>query len=62
VTALQLRRALTALGLSQSEGARRLGVEQSTMYRWCAGKQPVPGPVVAAVQAWRELAVLKTAS
>lgn len=52
MTPRQLRVALKTLRLSQSEAARRLGVQQSTMYRWLAGKRPVPGPVAAAVQCW----------
>lgn len=50
----ELRRALRELGLSQSEAARRLGVQQSTMYRWLAGERKIPGPVEAAVKCWLE--------
>ena len=47
-----LAAALTRLRLSQSEAARRLGVQQSTMYRWLAGERTIPGPVEAAVKCW----------
>lgn len=56
MTAAQLARALKRLELSQSEAARRLHVEQSTMFRWLAGHRAIPGPVEAAVAAWLELA------
>jgi transcriptional regulator with XRE-family HTH domain len=52
VTPRQLRAALKRLRLSQSEAARRLGVEQSTIYRWLAGERRIPGPVDAAVRCW----------
>lgn len=54
MTARQLKAALKRLNLSQSEAARRLGVEQSTMYRWLAGERGIPGPVKAAVKCWLE--------
>ena len=54
VTPRQLRAALKRLRLSQSEAARRLGVQQSTMYRWLAGERKIPGPVVAALKCWLE--------
>jgi transcriptional regulator with XRE-family HTH domain len=56
VTSRQLRAALKVLELSQSEAARRLGVRQSTMYRWLAGERKIPGPVVAAITCWLEVA------
>lgn len=55
MTPRQLRAALKHLRLSQSEAARRLGVQQSTMYRWLAGERKIPGPVIAAVNCWRKL-------
>lgn len=54
MTPRQLRIALKTLRLSQSEGARRLGVKQSTMYRWLAGARKIPGPVEAAIKCWLE--------
>jgi transcriptional regulator with XRE-family HTH domain len=49
MTAAQLRDALKSLGLSQSAGARLLGVDGRTMRRWCAEPGPsareVPPPV-----------------
>jgi len=54
MTPRQLRAALKRLRLSQSEAARRLGVEHSTVYRWLAGERKIPGPVVAALKCWLE--------
>jgi transcriptional regulator with XRE-family HTH domain len=54
MTPRQLRAALKRLRLSQSEAARRLGVQQSTMYRWLAGERKIPGPVAAALKCWLE--------
>lgn len=51
----ELRVALKTLKLSQSEAARRLGVRQSTMYRWLAGERKIPGPVAAAVKCWKRV-------
>jgi transcriptional regulator with XRE-family HTH domain len=55
MTPHQLRAALKRLRLSQSEAARRLGVQQSTMYRWLAGERKIPGPVIAALKCWAAL-------
>ena len=55
MTPQELRDALEELGLNQSEAARRLGVEQSTMYRWVSGERKVPSSVEAALEAWRWL-------
>ena len=52
MTKRELRDALKKLKLSQSEAARRLGVRQSTMYRWLAGVRKIPGPVQAAIHCW----------
>jgi DNA-binding transcriptional regulator YiaG len=54
VTARQLAKALETLELSQSEAARRLGVQQSTMYRWLAGERTIPGPVEAVIECWKQ--------
>lgn len=51
-TPRQLRAALKRLRLSQSKAARRLGVQQSTIYRWLAGGRKIPGPVEAAIRCW----------
>jgi transcriptional regulator with XRE-family HTH domain len=48
----QLRAALAALGLSQLEAARRLGVDGRTVRRWVAGDRRIPGPVVELVRTW----------
>jgi transcriptional regulator with XRE-family HTH domain len=37
-----LRESLKALGMSQSELARRLGYTTDAVNRWCMGKVPVP--------------------
>lgn len=52
MTPRQLRFALIRLRVSQSEMARRLGVEQSTIYRWLAGERKIPSPAVAAIKCW----------
>lgn len=41
VPASRLNGALAASGMSQSELARRLGVTQGTVNRWCRGKAPI---------------------
>lgn len=48
MTSVEFRAALERLSLSQSEAARRLGVDARSVRRWCADPQdaPVPGPVV----------------
>lgn len=49
MTAAELRTALAALSLTQSGGARLLGVDARTMRRWCSENAPtardVPPPV-----------------
>ena len=45
-----IRQLLEALGLSQREAARRLGVDDRTMRYYCAGKMPVPPAVLIALQ------------
>lgn len=52
MTATELRQALTTLGLSQREAARRLGVPTSSIHRWLTGKRPIRGPVISAVTCW----------
>jgi transcriptional regulator with XRE-family HTH domain len=41
VPAARLNGALAASDMSQSELARRLGVTQGTVNRWCRGKAPI---------------------
>lgn len=41
VPTMRLNGALAASGVSQSELARRLGVTQGTVNRWCRGKAPI---------------------
>jgi transcriptional regulator with XRE-family HTH domain len=45
MTGAELRTALAALGLSQVEVASQLDVAPNTVYRWTAGKWPVPAAV-----------------
>jgi hypothetical protein len=45
-----IRAHLTALGLSQREAARRLGVDERTMRYYCAGRESVPAAVMLALQ------------
>ena len=52
VTPNEFRKHLKRLGLSQSEAARRLYVEVSTVHRWASGTRPIPGPVIACLEAW----------
>lgn len=56
MTPADLASALTRLGLSQSEAARRCGVDPRTMRRWLAGDRKIPGPVVELVRTWLRLA------
>jgi DNA-binding transcriptional regulator YiaG len=52
VTPADFRAALDRLGLSQSEAARRCGVNARTVRRWVAGDRPIPGPVIALIRTW----------
>ena len=61
MTAVQFRKALKTLRLSQREVARRLYSEVSTVNRWATGRHPIPGPVQAAVEAWVREAEAKQA-
>ena len=56
VTPNELRKTLKRLGLSQSEAARRLYIDVSTIQRWVAGNRKVPGPAIAALEAWQRQA------
>ena len=48
MTHIEFRSALKALGITQREFARRLGVSELTVGRWCgmSGGLPVPGYAV----------------
>jgi hypothetical protein len=48
-----MRAHLAALGLSQREAARKLGVEERLMRSYCAGKEPVPVAVMLALEQLR---------
>ncbi len=52
----EFRKQLKKLGLSQSEAARRLYVEVSTVQRWVRGVRRIPGPVIACLEAWQRQA------
>ena len=52
MTADELRDALDALGLTQTEAARRLRVSLRTMQNWCAGTHEVPGPAEVLIGTW----------
>jgi transcriptional regulator with XRE-family HTH domain len=57
-----IRAHLAALGLSQREAARRLGVEERLMRAYCAGKEPVPAAVVLALEQLRAGAAATSAA
>jgi len=50
----QYRDALSALGLSQVELGRLLGVDPRTARRWALGEIDVPGPVELHIRLWLE--------
>jgi plasmid maintenance system antidote protein VapI len=52
MTALQLRRLLRRLDLTQVEAARRLGVDPRTMRRWVAGDSRIPEAVAIVLRHW----------
>jgi len=55
MTPTELAAILRLLELTQREAAERLGIDHSTLWRYLHGQQPIPGPVAAAVRAWRAL-------
>ena len=52
VTSTQFRQRLKALGLSQMEASRRLGVAARTVRRWALDEAAVPNPVVLLLDVW----------
>ena len=56
VSPSELRKVLKGLGLSQSEASRRLYVSVNTVQRWVSGARKIPGPVIAALEAWQRQA------
>lgn len=52
VTSTQFRQRLKALGLSQMEASRRLGVAPRTVRRWALDEAPIPNPVVLLLKYW----------
>ena len=57
-----IRARLAALGLSQREAARQLGVDDRTMRYYCAGKEPVPPAVMLALEELRANAALASST
>lgn len=49
----EFRRALDALGLSQTEAARRFRVGLRSVQHWVAGTHKVPPPVEVLLETWR---------
>lgn len=45
---------LQALDLQQKELAEKLGVHETTVYRWCAGDVPIPQYALAFLEIWSE--------
>ncbi|UPJ78804.1 hypothetical protein IVB16_28625 [Bradyrhizobium sp. 183] len=45
MTSDEYRDALEALGLTQGDGARLLGVDERTSRRWANGERDIPPPV-----------------
>lgn len=56
VSPTELRKVLKRLGLSQSEASRRLYVSVKTVQRWVSGARAIPGPAIAALEAWQRQA------
>ena len=56
VSPSEFRKQLKRLGLTQSEAARRLYVEVSTVQRWARGARKIPGPVIACLESWQRQA------
>ena len=56
VSPSEFRKVLKRLGLSQSEASRRLYVTVTTVQRWVRGARKVPGPAIAALEAWQRQA------
>jgi transcriptional regulator with XRE-family HTH domain len=52
MTPADFRAALTRLGLSQAEAARRIGVTSMAVAHWLAGRRPVPKYAVALLNSW----------
>ncbi len=52
MTSRQLRAALNRLGISQSEAARQLNVNNRTVRKWVAGDLPVPRTVELIMDCW----------
>lgn len=55
----ELKRRLAELGLSQSEAARRMGVNLRSLQRWIAGETDVPAMAVALLDCWRTIQRLR---
>ena len=46
MTPEQLRNIIDALGITQGEMARRMGVNQRTIVKWLAGEREMGGPAI----------------
>ena len=56
MTPAELRAALSRLGLSQAEAARRMGMTPEAVAHWLSGRRAIPKYVEALVTAWLQLA------
>jgi hypothetical protein len=48
-----LRAALDELGLSDGEAAQQLYITPNALWQYLQGQRKIPGPLIAAVEAWR---------
>lgn len=60
MTSGEFRAAMTALRLSQTWLADRLGVNVTTVNRWATGKRPVPGSVAFALELLAEKLAMRS--
>jgi hypothetical protein len=49
----ELRESLDGIGLSDGEAARLLYITPNALWQYLQGKRKIPGPLVAAVEAWQ---------
>jgi hypothetical protein len=49
----QLRAALDELSLPDGEAARLLYITPNALWQYLQGKRKIPGPMVAAIEAWQ---------
>ena len=53
MTGGELREALDAIGLTETEAARLLYITPNALLQYVNGQRKIPGPMVAAVEAWQ---------